>query len=226
MSLIKNLVTKSVAVFIVFASGAFIFAQGTANVTVSNEVVGKTPTLIGYGQGHYMPGGNTSAWLERSGANSLRIFMNAAYFAPQDDLAPFGDGVSDSASFEARRAAIIADPENPAYVNWTVYENNFQNVVTLGNRYRLAYMMSELQRLGIKPIVNTQHCSTGGATAATNPRDWQNVPHNPSWMPISIFNNYADKWEFWKWQFVSAYWLAKIISPITRRSGLKTICEL
>lgn len=186
-----------------------VFGQGTANITVTTEVVGKTPTLIGYGQGHYMPGSNTSAWLKRSGANSLRIFMNAAFFAPQDDLAPFGDGVSDSASFEARRAAIIADPENPAYVNWTLYENNFQTVEPSPNHYKLAYMLSELQRLGIKPVINTQHCSTGGATSATNPRDWQNVTHNPSWMPISIHNNYADKWEFWKWHFVTAYWLAK-----------------
>ncbi len=206
----KKFFSRSVATIIVGSITCLsVFAQGTANITVTNEVVGKTPTLIGYGQGHYMPGGNTSAWLKHSGANSLRIFMNAAYFAPQDDLAPFGDGVNSSASFEARRSAIIADPENPAYVNWVFYENNFQNVVTLGNRYKLAYMMDELQRLGIKPIVNTQHCSTGGATATTNPRDWQNVPHNPSWMPISIFNNYADKWEFWKWHFVSAYWLAK-----------------
>ncbi|MBA4124412.1 MAG: DNRLRE domain-containing protein [Acidobacteria bacterium] len=210
MRLLISLIAKSVLnALIIIAFGISIFAQGTANVTVSNEIVGKTPTLIGYGQGHYMPGSNVSAWLERSGANSLRIFMNAAYFAPQDDLAPFGDGVTDSASFEARRSAIIADPENPAYVNWTFYENNFQNVETSGNHYKLAYMMSELQRLGIKPVVNTQHCNVSGATSATNPRDWRNVAHNPSWMPISIYNNYADKWEFWKWHFVTAYWLAK-----------------
>jgi hypothetical protein len=28
-------------------------------------------------------------------------------------------------------------------------------------------------------------------------------------MPISIHNDYAEKWEYWKWQFVSTYWLAK-----------------
>ncbi|MCA1624721.1 MAG: DNRLRE domain-containing protein [Acidobacteria bacterium] len=207
---IKKVFSRSVAATIAgLIICVSIFAQGTANITVSNEVVGKTPTLIGYGQGHYMPGSNVSAWLKRSDVNSLRIFMNAAYFAPQDDLAPFGDGVSDSASFEARRSAIIADPENPAYVNWVYYENNFQNVETSGNHYKLAYMMSELQRLGIKPIINTQHCNVSNATSATNPRDWRNVPHNPSWMPISIYNNYADKWEFWKWHFVTAYWLAK-----------------
>lgn len=189
--------------------GLSAFAQGTANITVANEVVGKTPTLLGYGQGHYMPQSNVSAWLERTGTNSLRIFMNAAYFAPQDDLAPFGDGVTSSATFEARRAAIINDPENSTYVNWAYYENNFQTVQTSGNRYKLAYMMGELKRLGIRPVVNTQHCHVSNATTATNPRNWQNTPHNPSWMPISIHNNYADKWEFWKWHFVTAYWLAK-----------------
>lgn len=205
----RNLLSLSAKVAItILTACAPVFAQ-TANITVANEVVGVTPTLIGYGQGHYMPGSNTSAWLKRSGANSLRIFMNAAYFAPQDDLAPFGDGVSDSASFEARRAAIIADPENPAYVNWAFYENNFHNVETNGNHYKLAYMLSELQALGVKPIINTQHCAVSGATSATNPRDWRNVPHSPSWMPISVYNNYADKWEFWKWHFVTAYWLAK-----------------
>ena len=210
MSLIKNLVAKSVAIaFIVFASGFSVFAQSTANITVYNEIAGKTPTLIGYGQGHYMPGSNVSAWLKRSDTNSIRIFMNAAYFAKQDDLAPFGDGVTDSASFEARRAAVIADPENPNYVNWVMYEDSFQNTETNGNVYKLAYMMGELQKLGIKPVINTQHCSVSGATSATNPRDWRNVAHSPSWMPISIYNNYADKWEFWKWHFVSAYWLAK-----------------
>ena len=191
-------------------AGAVRALPPEATITLSPAVVGKTPTLVGYGQGHYVPGSNTSQWLARSGANCLRLWVNAAHFAPEAPPAGYGDGVTDLASFEARRAAVIADPEGGKTIDWAYYDKRFRDVRTPGrNVYNLHFALTELKRLGIRPLVLTAHCAPSGVTAKTDPRDWRNVRHRPAWMPISIAGSWADKWEFWKWHFLSAYWMAR-----------------
>jgi hypothetical protein len=136
--------------FLLLAPGA---SAATARVDVANEVVGQTPRYIGYNYGHYMPGSNTSAWVERSGVNLFRVWASPSYYEPTDDLAPYGDGVTDLLTFNSRKAALRANPESATYINWAYFNDRFENFVQTGvNQARLNYMLGELKRMNITPL--------------------------------------------------------------------------
>src|SRR4029079_5781648 len=59
-------------------------------VTLSNAVAGKTPEIVGYNSGHFMPGSNTADWWRYSGVNGARVWPTPTTVEPSDDLAPFG----------------------------------------------------------------------------------------------------------------------------------------
>lgn len=48
-------------------------ASSTATVNVSQTQIGVTPQYIGYNMGHYLPGSNTSAWVDYSDVNAFRV---------------------------------------------------------------------------------------------------------------------------------------------------------
>ncbi|MGI8908199.1 MAG: DUF7594 domain-containing protein [Candidatus Sumerlaeaceae bacterium] len=159
----------------------------TASVTVENIVAGKTPKYIGYNFGHYMPGSSTSGWLERSGANCLRVWANPSYFEPEDDIAGKGDGVTDSTSFESRKTALRADPLNPAYIDWSYFNYRFANSTMAGgvNRCNINYALGELNRLNVTPLM---------------------VVHRTGW---SDENDWAEKWEHWQYYYALAFHFAR-----------------
>ena len=64
------------ALWAVFSWGGLARAQTTATVTVSNRMLGRTPGLIGYNIGHWLPGSNTADWWQHSGVNAARIFLS------------------------------------------------------------------------------------------------------------------------------------------------------
>src|SRR3954466_4781635 len=73
-------------------------SAATATVTVSSQQVGKTLQYVGYNMGHYLPGSNTSAWVEYSGVNAFRVWAASSYYEPnaggsRDDNTVWGDGV-------------------------------------------------------------------------------------------------------------------------------------
>src|SRR5256885_8376267 len=102
-------------------------SSSTATVNVSQTQIGVTPQFIGYNMGHYLPGSNTAAWVDYSDVNAFRVWLNPGDYEPTDDIAPFGDGVTDMASFNARKALLRADPTNPAYINFSAFDNRFKN---------------------------------------------------------------------------------------------------
>ncbi|MEX0643428.1 MAG: hypothetical protein WD468_12040, partial [Pirellulales bacterium] len=121
-------------VFILFglllsATASFAFA---INVTVSADVAGKTPEIVGYNCGHFMPGSNTADWWRYSGVNGARVWPSPGIVEHSDDLAPWGDGVDSQAAFEARRAALRANPLCTKYINWPYIEDRYQNSPTRG----------------------------------------------------------------------------------------------
>lgn len=178
----KRMLAASVLLLLLRASAS----AATASVVVDDVVVGTTPRYIGFSQGHYLRGSNTSAWVKRSQANCFRIWAAPSFYEPRDDRAPRGDGVTDRASFEARRAALRADPENPAFINWRSFNKRFEKKVqTALNRCTLNYMCAELQRLGVEPIV------------VLNRQGWQDD------------SDWAGKWEHWQYYYAMAYHLAK-----------------
>src|SRR5687768_13694203 len=106
---------SAVACAIALASAVDITfaATTTTNVTLTNSPVGVTPRYIGYNMGHYMPGSNTSAWLEYSGVNAYRFWAASSDYESTtgDDLAPYGDNVVTLDDFDNRKAALRATPE-------------------------------------------------------------------------------------------------------------------
>jgi autotransporter-associated beta strand protein len=169
----------------------------TATVTVSQTPVGKTLQYVGFNQGHYMPGSNTSAWVDYSGVNAFRVWATSSDYeirhgteANRDDFAPWGDGVSDLASFNARKTALRADPLNQNYIDWVEFNDRFENTVQSGrNAVKLNYIESELHNRG----VHIMQQSTRSAAAG----------------PITGDSDWAGKWEQWQFYYAMAFHSAK-----------------
>ena len=177
------------AVAIASAVEQTLAATITANVTVQNTAVGVTPRYIGYNMGHYMPGSNTSAWLEYSGVNAYRFWAASSDYEPTnlDDIPGYGDGVTTLAQFDARKTALRADPENPAYINWTQFNSRFETRTLAGrNKSRFNYAFGELQKLGVESILQTTRSNA--------------YVYDGSW---------GSKWEKWQHFFAMGYHAAK-----------------
>jgi hypothetical protein len=158
----------------------------TARVDVTTEVVGQTPRYVGFNYGHYLPGGNTSAWVARSGVNLFRVWASPSYYEPTDDLAPWGDGVTDLNSFNSRKSSLRANPESTTYINWPVFNDRFENFVQTGvNKSKLNYMLGELRRMNVTVL------------AVISREGWSGA------------GTWADKWEHWQHYYAVAYHLAK-----------------
>ena len=153
------------------------------SIAVESRVVGKTPRVIGINSGNFKPGSNAITWWKWLGVNGARIFVAANRIESKDDIAPHGDGVTDKDSFVARRKVLRADPTNPKYIDFDVFEQGYRK--SSGNiNYALA--LNELTANGIEPLV---------MTARTNDR-----------YPI---NDWADRWEHWQYYYAQAYYLGK-----------------
>ena len=101
----------------------------TASIAVSENQIGVTPTYIGYNMGHYLPGSNTSAWVDYSNVNAFRVWLSFSDYEPTDDISPLGDGVTSLATFNARKSLLRANPTNPSYINFSKFDNRFKNYV-------------------------------------------------------------------------------------------------
>jgi hypothetical protein len=158
----------------------------TATVNVSQTQIGVTPQYIGYNMGHYLPGSNTSAWVDYSDVNAFRVWLSPGDYEPTDDIAPFGDGVTDMASFNARKALLRADPTNPAYINFSAFDNRFKTFVQDGRNQVVAdTILSDLHARGITPVIE--------------------MSRSTSW----TMTTWAGKWEQWQHYYAMAYYMGK-----------------
>ena len=115
------------------AGNTFRLRKRATDLTVSNTVNGQTPAYVGFNMGHFLPNSNTAAWVQYSGANGYRVWASASYYEPKDDAGPYGDGVTTFTQFDARKAALRANPfgtdsSGVPYVNWTAFQNNWSNL--------------------------------------------------------------------------------------------------
>lgn len=166
-----------------------------ANLTVSNSVIGTTPSSLGYNLGHFMAGSNAADWFRYSGADAARIFISVADIEPTDDLPPTGDGVSTESGFFARRNLLRAnasspgEPLNPAYVNWATFTAN-QAITTSGsNKIRLDVALTYFRQRGIAVLAN--------------------LTATPSRFPIAGDTDWPGKWELWQHYYAHAWLLAR-----------------
>ncbi|WP_197530582.1 CBM96 family carbohydrate-binding protein [Bythopirellula polymerisocia] len=162
------------------------------DVSISNQVVGKTPGLIGYNSGHFMPGSNTAAWWKYSGVNAARVWATPGDVENGDDNGIEGDGVFSSQSFLERRIALRADPLNPNFINWAHFENGYQSTLSGNNKIQLDYAFSELRGMGVTPLVVIHRTD--------NADPWASSGTQAGW---------GDRWEYWQHYYAQAFYLAK-----------------
>lgn len=152
-------------------------------IQVENKPVGKSMKYVGYNQGYYMPGSNTSGWLEYSGVNSLRVWASLNAFVPQTAV-QVDTHLSTVEEFDKRKAALRSKPENNAFIQWQqllpLYD---QPDSSSTNAMVFNYALRELKRLHIDVILQI------GSTDFSN--DWSN------------------KWKQWQRYYALAYYSAR-----------------
>ena len=155
-------------------------------VAVSETQIGVTPTYIGYNMGHYLPGSNTSGWVDYSDVNAFRVWLSPGDYEPTDDISPSGDGVTDLASFNARKALLRSNPTNPSYINFSKFDNHFKNDVQNGrNKVVADTILSDLHARGITPVIE--------------------MSRSTAW----TMTTWAGKWEQWQHYYAMAYYMGQ-----------------
>ncbi len=169
---------------------AMVPEVSAATLTMRTDILGSTPGLLAYNSGHFVPGSNTRDWWRYSGVTGARVFLTASLIEANDDIAGFGDGVTDQAGFLSRRAALRADPLNPNYINWSYITNRYRLTQQHGsNILEPYYTCSSLRQLGIRILISIE------ASAST--------------FPIASDSDWAGKWELWQHYYFQAFYLGR-----------------
>ena len=159
----------------------------------STTIAGKTPEIVGYNSGHFMPGSNTADWWRFSGVNGARIFSTPTVVEASDDLAPWGDGVSSQATFVTRRDNLRANPAQH-------------------HLHQLA--------LHRRPLPEQSHHGATSSTSTTPSASYTTCTSTPlaqigytnssfPWDPAGTTAGWADRWEQWQHFYIQAFYLAK-----------------
>ena len=191
----RRVLAAACAAVVLNSAPAALATSGT--VAVSDAQVGKTLQYVGYNMGHYMPGSNTSAWVEHSNVNAFRVWAASSDYEVRhgdepnrDDMAPWGDGVSDLATFNTRKSALRSDPLNPTYIDWAEFNDYFQNKTQTGrNAVRLNHILGEMKARNIHVMQQTTRSAAAG--------------------PIAGDADWAGKWEQWQHYYAMAFHSAR-----------------
>ena len=163
-----------------------VFPAAGATLTMQTNVLGPTPTIVGYNHGHYYPNSNTRDWWRYSGVTGDRVFISPGYCEPGSATSPWGSGVTDQTSFSSRVATVRANPTNNPYFNWSYFVGRYATPGLIGSdRIEPALVCSEMQQLGIQTLV----VSSASASTFTNMSSW------------------GDKWELWLFYYEQAFYL-------------------
>ena len=163
-----------------------------ASLTVKTNVLGATPSVMGYNSGHYHTNSNTGDWWRYAGVSGARLFLLASDIEFSDRIAPWGDGVTDLTSFTnkqaALRASLIANPADATYIDWANLDSRFHTRRQGDNKIFPDTAITEWQQLGVDTLINIS-ASTSVFT---------NVP-----------GSYADTWELWHRYYEAAFYVAQ-----------------
>lgn len=175
---------------LLFALVASAVTASAGTLTIATNTLGNTPNLLAYNSGHFYPGSNTKEWWRYAGVSGARVFLTANIIENVDDIAGRGDGVTDQASFLARKTALRANPLSATYVNWANFTNRYNTSAQHGaNRLRPSLIFSELRKLGVQIDVNIG--ASQNFFFITNSADW------------------AGKWELWQHYYAQAFYLGR-----------------
>ena len=170
---------------------ALLLCAGTSfaqTVTVSSNVVGETPSVIGLNSGNWRLGANTVSYWRWTGVNGARIFTSAPNIERDDDIPGHGDGVNSEASFVLRRRFLRSAPTSPIFINFAEFESAYQSDDLTFINYDLAY--GELSSNGIRPLAIINR------TVGRYPFDANGTA-----------DGWADRWEHWQHYYAQAYYL-------------------
>lgn len=155
-----------------------------AVVKVSDEQIGKSMKYVGYNQGHYMPGSNTSGWVEYSGVNAMRFWASPQLYTLPEDV-DAGAGMSTVEDFDAKKAALRSNPEASLYINWASIRDKIENMTYPGtNKYNIKYVLGEFERLNITPVA---------------------MLHSTSWN-----DSWAEKWQQWQKYYAMTFIMSQL----------------
>ncbi|MDR1009589.1 MAG: hypothetical protein LBM04_00380, partial [Opitutaceae bacterium] len=159
------------------------------NITVTSTPEGVTPAVLGYNLGHFMVGSNTADWWRYSNVKAARVFRqpNTVEVTHGGD-----DGVTDLASFMARRSALRANTSDPAqpldnsYIDWPFFINRHNTAIVSGsNRFIAAPTFAELRRQGVELLLQISASLT--IFKIGNDDDW------------------AGQWLLWRFYYTQAF---------------------
>lgn len=133
------------------------FAAGTAHAAAEGitvrvgDVAGPGMTLVGFNTGHFMPNGNTAAWIEYAAVNAVRFFANLSEWCP-DAAFDDGAGVETIDDFDARISQLRKD--SGRFIDWRSLRRTWStHIYETTNHYNLDHQIDRLHRLGITPIM-------------------------------------------------------------------------
>lgn len=164
-------------------------AQEAASVVVSAQVVGRTPSRIGYVLGDDLPGSNVSSWLRYSEINCARFWWPYAVWPAPPARWEEGSGL---ARFESERAILRRD--GASQIDWKSYRAAVSKTFggtpagTIGD----AFVLSELKKMGAAPLLMLSH------SRAAMPFDA--AGGEPDWF---------GRWTFWRGVYVNALYLSR-----------------
>ncbi len=133
--------------------GTGIAQAATGGITVRLDPVDLGPAmkLVGFNTGHFMPGGNTAAWLEYSNVNAVRFFASLTIWCP-DAAFDDGSGVETVDDFDDRLEQLRRDSRE--FIDWPALRELWAtHIYDTTNHYNLDYQLGQLHRLGITPIM-------------------------------------------------------------------------
>ena len=124
-----------------------------AEITIKPDVIGKSMKYVGYNQAYYLPGSNTSGWLEYSGVNSLRVWTSLRTYVPVSCV-QVDSSLTSLPEFEARKAELRKNPENNRFIHWNELKKIYAEVDKSGtNSMVFDYVLEETKRLDIKVLL-------------------------------------------------------------------------
>lgn len=123
------------------------------SITIKSEVVGKSMEYVAYNQAYYLPGSNTSGWLEYSEVNSLRVWTTLSTYVPVSTV-QFDPEIANLQEFDKRKAELRKNPETNSFINWKELQKIYSEIDFSGTNSMLYdYVLEETKRLGIEVLL-------------------------------------------------------------------------
>ncbi len=165
-------------------------AASAQTITVSADVVGRTPTHLGYNMGENLPGSNVTGWLRYTEMNAARVWWSQD--AWPSNPAPWAGKAGDLAKFEVERARLRADPVGGA--DWKAHEATIARAYggvpagTIGH----AFTLSELRKLHVDVLIMMGRSTKRNA--------FETADGKPDWF---------GRWTYWRGVYLNAFYLAR-----------------